>query len=101
MVEDLLPAFEKSLLESSGSIPVVFEGVEHCYETSTPFPTASRHTSHELLYLRRGKCEFVINGKTVNDEYLSKGNPDYLFNHETFGNELQLAVQELDKLMER
>ena len=66
MVEDLLPAFEKSLLESSGSIPVVFEGVEHCYETSTPFPTASRHTSHELLYLRRGKCEFVINGKTVN-----------------------------------
>ncbi len=34
-------------------------------------------------------------------EYLSKGNPDYLFNHETFGNELQHAVQELDKLMER
>ncbi len=65
MVEDILPAFEKSLLEFSGSIPVVFEGVEHCYETSTPFPTASRHTSHELLYLRQGKCEFVINGKTV------------------------------------
>jgi AraC-like DNA-binding protein len=65
MVVDILPAFEKSLLESSGSIPVVFEGVEHCFETSTPFPTASRHTSHELLYLRRGKCEFVINGKTV------------------------------------
>jgi len=65
MVVDILPAFEKSLLESSGSIPVVFEGVEHCFETSTPFPTASRHTSHELMYLRRGKCEFVINGKTV------------------------------------
>ena len=65
MVEDLLPAFERSILESSGSIPVVFEGVEHCYETSTPFPTASRHTSHELLYLRRGKCEFTINGKQV------------------------------------
>ena len=65
MVEELLPAFEKSLLEFSGSIPVVFEGVEHCYETSTPFPTASRHTAHELMYLRRGKCEFNINGKSV------------------------------------
>ena len=71
MVEDLLPAFEKSLLEASGSIPVVFEGVEHCYETSTPFPTASAHTSHELLYLRHGKCEFTINGKTFQ---LNKGN---------------------------
>lgn len=70
MIEDLLPAFEKSLLEASGSIPVVFEGVEHCYETSTPFPTASAHTSHELLYLRRGTCEFTINGKTFQ---LNKG----------------------------
>lgn len=65
MVEDLLPAFEKSLLENSGSIPVVFEGAEHCFETSTPFPTASSHTSHELLYLRRGRCEVTINGKLV------------------------------------
>ena len=70
MVEDLLPALEKSLLESSGSIPVVFEGVEHCYETSTPFPTSSSHTSHELLYLRRGKCEFTVEGKTFQ---LNKG----------------------------
>jgi len=32
-------------------------------------------------------------------EHLSKGNPDYLCNHKTFGNELQLAVLELDNLM--
>ncbi|HPE38123.1 MAG TPA: AraC family transcriptional regulator [Bacillota bacterium] len=70
MFEDLLPAVEKSILESSGSIPVVFEGIEHCFEKTTPVATSSRHTSHELLYLRKGAAEFTINGKTV---MLSKG----------------------------
>ncbi len=65
MFEDLLPAMEKSILEASGSIPVVFEGIEHSFEKSTPVPTASRHTSHELMYLRSGRTEFIINGKPV------------------------------------
>lgn len=65
MLEDLLPAVEKSILEAAGSIPVVFEGIEHCFEKSTPVPEASRHTSHELLYLRSGKAELTAEGKTV------------------------------------
>lgn len=64
MFEDLLPAVEKSILEASGSIPVVFEGIEHNFEKSTPFPIASKHSSHELMYLRGGKAEFQIAGKT-------------------------------------
>lgn len=65
MFEDLLPAVEKSILEASGSIPVVFEGIEHNFEKSTLVPIASKHSSHELMYLRAGRAEFQINGKTV------------------------------------
>lgn len=65
MFEDLLPAVEKSILEASGSIPVVFEGIEHSFEKSTPFPMVSSHQSHELMYLRSGKTEFIIDGKPV------------------------------------
>lgn len=65
MFEDLLPAMEKSILESSGSIPVVFEGIEHNFEKSTPFPTVSAHSSHELMYLRSGRTEFEVDGRKV------------------------------------
>ncbi len=65
MLEDLLPAVEKSLLESSGAIPVVFEGIEHNFEKSTTDPAISKHTSHELLYLRSGRTEFILDGKSV------------------------------------
>jgi len=65
MFEDLLPAVEKSILEASGSIPVVFEGIEHSFEKSTLVPTVSKHSSHELLYLRGGRAEFLVNGKPV------------------------------------
>jgi len=52
-------------LEAAGSIPVVFEGIEHCFEQSATFPESSRHSSHELLYLRSGKAELNIEGKMV------------------------------------
>ena len=65
MFEDLLPAVEKSILEASGTIPVVFEGIEHNFEKSTSVPVVSKHSSHELMYLRGGKTEFTINGKPV------------------------------------
>jgi len=65
MFEDLLPAVEKSILEASGSIPVVFEGIEHNFEKSTLVPIASKHSSHELMYLRSGRTEFQINGRPV------------------------------------
>lgn len=64
MFEELLPIIENSLLSASGSIPVVFEGIEHTLEKTTPVANASKHTSHELLYLRSGRCEFTIDGRT-------------------------------------
>ncbi len=65
MFEDLLPAVEKSILEASGSIPVVFEGIEHNFEKSASVPKVSKHSSHELLYLRSGRAEFLVNGRPV------------------------------------
>src|SRR5690554_1148790 len=68
MFEELLPAFEKSIIESAGSIPVVFEGIERCFEKRTPVPSSSSHSSHELLYVRRGNARLTIGGKSVDVE---------------------------------
>lgn len=62
MFEELLPAIENSILNASGALPVVFEGIEHTLEKTTPVTKSSRHSSHELLYLRNGCCEFNIDG---------------------------------------
>lgn len=62
MFKELLPAIENSILEASGVIPVVFEGLELTLERNTPVASSSRHNSHELLCLRSGKCEFTIDG---------------------------------------
>ncbi len=62
MFDDLLPAIENSILSASGAIPVIFEGIEHTLEKTTPVTTSSKHSSHELLVLRSGKCEFTIEG---------------------------------------
>lgn len=64
MFDELLPVIENSILTASGSIPVVFEGLEHTLEKKTPVATSSKHSSHELLYLRNGRCEFTIDGRT-------------------------------------
>ncbi len=63
MFNDLLPAIENGILDSSGSVPVVFEGIEHVLEKSTPVSESSKHDTHELLYLRSGEIEFRIEGK--------------------------------------
>jgi len=63
MLNDLLPAIENGILDSSGSVPVVFEGIEHVLEKSTPVSESSVHDTHELLYLRSGEIEFRIEGK--------------------------------------
>lgn len=65
MLDELLPVIENTILTSSGAIPVVFEGIEHTLEKKTPVSTSSRHSSHELLYLRNGKCEFTISGRKI------------------------------------
>ncbi|MBP5262254.1 MAG: helix-turn-helix domain-containing protein [Clostridiales bacterium] len=63
MFSDLLPAIENGILNTSGAVPVVFEGIEHVLEKSTPVSEASCHDTHELLYLRDGEINFRIEGK--------------------------------------
>ena len=63
MFSDLLPAIENGILSVSGAVPVVFEGIEHVLEKSTPLSEASKHDTHELLYLRDGEIDFKIEGK--------------------------------------
>jgi AraC-like DNA-binding protein len=65
MFEDLLPAFEKSIMDAAGSIPVVFKGIERTLERSFTVTSHSRHEYHELTYLRNGKAEFIIDGRRV------------------------------------
>lgn len=63
MFEELLPAIENSIVSASGALPVIFEGIEHTLEKTTPVATSSKHSSHELLCLRSGRCEFTIDGR--------------------------------------
>lgn len=64
MLDELVKVLENGVLSATGVLPVVFEGIEHTIEKKTPVAKASKHTSHELLYLRSGRCEFTIDGKT-------------------------------------
>ncbi|MCQ2482707.1 MAG: AraC family transcriptional regulator [Clostridia bacterium] len=64
MLDDLVTILENGVLSATGVVPVVFEGIEHTLKKQTPVAKESKHTSHELLYLRRGRCEFTIDGKT-------------------------------------
>ncbi len=62
MFSDLLPAIENGILSVSGSVPVVFEGIEHVLEKNTSLSEASKHDTHELLYLRDGEIDIRIEG---------------------------------------
>jgi len=70
MFDKLLPEIVNDVISASGSVPVVIEGIEHTYDTSASLPDISYHNSHELLYLREGRIDAVINGETVS---LDKG----------------------------
>ncbi len=65
MFDKLLPDIENSLLNNNGSMPVVFEGLEHVFEKKQKMNASSVHNTHELFYLRNGKVEFTIEGKKV------------------------------------
>ena len=65
MFEDLLPAVERGIIDAAGSIPVVFKGIERSFEKGTKQVSPSRHTYHELTYMRSGKAEFEIDGRSV------------------------------------
>ena len=65
MFEDLLPAVEKGIIDATGSIPVVFKGIERNLQKGLVSEAPSRHDSHELTYLRSGRAEFEVAGKRV------------------------------------
>ncbi len=64
MLEDLLPVMEKSILDSIGSIPLVFKGMERTMEKGpVEHGKRSQHEYHELTYIRSGRVDFEIDGK--------------------------------------
>ena len=65
MFEDLLPAVEKGIIDATGSIPVVFKGIERNLQKGLVYEAPSRHDYHELTYIRSGKAEFEVEGKKV------------------------------------
>lgn len=70
MFEDLLPEIEKSIINSTGSIPVVFKGMERQFAQEDLPQKHSRHEFHELLYVRSGKANFDVSGKKI---FVEKG----------------------------
>lgn len=68
MFEDLLPAVERGIMDAAGSIPVVFKGIERSFERSNTLTQPSRHDYHELTYMRSGKAEFIIEGRSLQIE---------------------------------
>ncbi|MHB1452491.1 MAG: AraC family transcriptional regulator [Saccharofermentanales bacterium] len=65
MFEDLLPELVKSISNFTGSIPVVFKGIERQFAKGDTNPKANKHTFHELLYIKSGKAVFEIEGRTI------------------------------------
>ena len=65
MFENLLPAVERGILDSTGSIPVVFKGIERSFEKGSVLSSPSRHNYHELTYMRSGKAVFEIEGRKM------------------------------------
>ncbi|MBP7401747.1 MAG: AraC family transcriptional regulator [Clostridia bacterium] len=64
MLEDLLPVMEKGILDSVGSIPLVFKGMERTVGKGLlEQGRKSQHEYHELTYLRSGRVEFEIDGR--------------------------------------
>ncbi len=64
MIEDLLPGVEKSILDSVGSIPLVFKGMERTIgQGLLDDGKRSQHEYHELTYLRSGRVEFEVDGR--------------------------------------
>ncbi|MBR6959436.1 MAG: AraC family transcriptional regulator [Clostridiales bacterium] len=65
MFNNLLIAIENGILNSSGALPVVFEGIEHVFEKTGKSAGESMHDTHELLYMRDGESELSIEGKIL------------------------------------
>ncbi len=70
MFEDLLPELEKSIAHFTGSIPVVFKGIERQFASGSTGTKANRHAFHELLYVKNGRAVFDIEGRKI---HIQKG----------------------------
>ena len=65
MFDKLLPVLEESMKNDSGSMPVVFEGLEQIREEKEANVQMSVHTFHELFFLRSGKVEFIFENTSL------------------------------------
>lgn len=63
MFDKLLPALENSMKNDSGSMPVVFSGIEQIRERKEAPTSMSVHNTHEMFYLRSGRLEFITENK--------------------------------------
>lgn len=63
MFDKLLPALESSMKNDSGSMPVVFSGIEQVIEKKEVPSSMSFHNTHEMFYLRSGRLEFITDNK--------------------------------------
>lgn len=70
MFDDLLPEIKKSIENSTGSIPVVFKGIERQFALGDYPQKANMHEFHELLYMRSGKAHFDVSGRKI---FVEKG----------------------------
>lgn len=65
MFEDLLPELVKSISAIAGAIPVVFKGMERQYAKGNTPESANRHDFHELIYVRSGKANMIIEERMI------------------------------------
>ncbi len=63
MLENLVPLLDESILNTAGSIPLVFQGALRSMPTETRVETASQHGTHELTYLRQGRMRYYVGGR--------------------------------------
>ncbi len=64
MLEDLLPAIDSEFMDKAGAVPILVEGAKRYFSEGATPTKPSVHSAHELTYVRRGKVEFYLKGKT-------------------------------------
>jgi len=65
LFEDLLPELEKSISNFTGSIPVVFKGIERQFAKGDYPQKHNKHVFHELIYVKSGKATFNVEDKNI------------------------------------
>jgi AraC-like DNA-binding protein len=65
LFEDLLPELVRSISDVAGAIPVIFKGIERQYAKGSTPQSPNVHDFHELIYVRSGKAEMLIDDKCV------------------------------------